>query len=326
MKKSITYLLILLYFTSFGQGKIDTIDSRCNTVIAIKGLNIRLKPDKNAKIIGKIPFGAQIKYLSNNSFGCDTISDYKSLNNRFLDTDRAYEFYGNWAKINYKGITGFVLDCYLFYSIVDEIERKKNDSFALLYPYSACYTNIYLPNKFNWYGMYRDKEGNYTLKKINISYFSVYNENFGGKDFGVSADDNNGLIVIIGSKDILSEGKRDCIDLITLKYGENRKYNESDMKLYGIEKIQINESGRDDYYVVKSGSKTQKLIVKINDEIDHYSFNEIKFIGDIDGDNKLDYILSFDGDVGYDVLFLSSKRKESKIVEPVAYFYGHYCC
>ena len=325
MRYIILILLILNSFITFGQIKTDTIESRCQTVIAIRGLNIRAKPDKTSKILGKVPFGEQIKYLSKQSFGSDTILDYKSLYSSYLVTNKEFKFVGNWAKINYKGTIGFVLDCYLFYDTKKDLKNDNNENFALLYPYSACYTNIYQPNKFNWYGMYRDKAGKYSLRKVNINYFSVYNENFGGKDFGVAADNNNGLILIIGTKEILKEGERKCIDLVSMKFDNDRTYNEDEMKLYGIEKVNVTKDNPVGYYVIKSGSKVQEIKITVKGR-EAYPINQIEFIGDIDGDNKLDYILSSEAEEGYNVLFLSSMKKKNNIVEPVAYFYTCYCC
>jgi len=327
MKKLIALALILTQqYLVFGQEPKNTIALQCTTVIAVNGLNIREKPSKNSRIIDKIPFGEKIKYLSKYSFGIETIKDYPNVGNCLYKKKDTYIFIGNWVKVIYKEKIGFVLDAYLFYDKqADYVKSENNQEYALLYSYNACYANIYTPSKFIWYGLFKDKNGSFLLKKVNINYFSTIDKEFDRKNFGVSVGNDNGLLLIIGSKKPLKEGLRKCIDLNKMREDNNNEFDEKKLKDYGIEKETIKEQFGFHYqYRVNKGKKTQILSSVYGKE--DYGFTHIEFIGDIDGDNEMDYILGTDAEQGYDILFLSSEKKAGNIVEPVAYFYNCYCC
>jgi hypothetical protein len=78
-------------------------------------------------------------------------------------------------------------------------------------------------------------------------------------------------------------------------------------------------------FIVKDDDKSQTFSKYFTGNRQYY-FTNIDFIGDIDGDDKMDYILCTEGEQGYNVLFLSSEKKENNLVEPVAHFYTCYCC
>jgi hypothetical protein len=322
-------LSILLIFTFIGhsisaQEQRDTIHSKCTTVIAVGGLNIRAKPDKMSKVLGKIPFGGNVKYLSKYAFATDTIRDYPQLYSQYKGAGD-FLFTGRWAKIKYKNIVGYVLDTYLYYDDqVDEALKMDSGNYAVLYPYTACYTNMYTPTEFHWYGMYKNKKSTFFFKKVKINYFSKENDAFGGKDFGVSAGNDQGLMVIVGSKKPMKEGPRNAVDINEMRL-ENPNI-EAQMKIYGIEKVYPQKNKPDLYeYVIKANNTSQQLALLIPNR-KGYPFTAIQFIGDIDGDGKLDYILENEGEMGHKVLFLTSEKKGTDIVAPVAVCYTYYCC
>ena len=53
---------------------------------------------------------------------------------------------------------------------------------------------------------------------------------------------------------------------------------------------------------------------------------EIKFVGDLDGDLKDDYIIHFGDKTGIVLLYLTSKAKSGNLIEKVAIFFASYCC
>jgi uncharacterized protein YgiM (DUF1202 family) len=294
----------------------NEINLEHTNVIAVNGLSIREKPDKNSKIIDKIPFGGKIKYLSKSSFGVETIKDYPKLGSGYKE-GKNFEFIGKWVKISYNGKTGYALNAYLY----DDKPTHKGDNreYAILYSYYSCYSNIYTPSKFNWYGLFKEKNGSFFLKKVNINYFSSENNNF-----GVSVGNDEGLLVIIGSKKLMKEGQRNCVDLYKMQMEET--FDENKLKGYGIERQSNNEGYSK--FIVKNGinKQTLNLYTEEEEKEKEHGLSSIQFIGDIDGDNIMDYIINSDEESGFDVLFLSSEKKSNNIVEPVAYFYSGYCC
>lgn len=71
-------------------------------VLAARGLDIKSSAEKNSEIIGRIPYGEEIS-IDKNTTG-NSIYEGEILNERL---------YGNWHRINYNGINGYVLDTYL---------------------------------------------------------------------------------------------------------------------------------------------------------------------------------------------------------------------
>ena len=311
----------------YAQALSDTLETQCTTVIAVNGLNIREKPNRQAKLIGKIPFGQKIKYLSKYAFGVDTIRDFPHIGGVRKHRAEKDELIGKWAKISCKGKIGYVNDAYLFYdqesNALKEADRR---DYALLYSYHACFTNIYTPSKFLWYGLFQADNGQFYLRKVKINYFSVPEEEFGGKDFGASLGDDRGLVAIIGSKKPMKEGQRTCIDLDKLRNAKDQELDTIQLKKYGIERLTGPAAKQyDPEYLVRSGNQTQLLTAKPDGKT-RATLSQILFIGDIDGDQKIDYILSTDAESGHHILFLSTERKGSHLVEPVAYFFVCYCC
>jgi len=327
LKNLIFFLLFISHFKTFGQAQNTTIDTRSNTVIAVSGLNIREKPDKHAKVVGKIPFGHQILYQSNQSFGVDTIKDYQDIFDDYVNNapKQRYHFTGNWVKISYKGTTGFVLQTYLLENKeVERIKKFDTNEYALLFPYSSCYINFYTPNKFNWYGIYSNGEGKFELKKINISYFTTDDGLILTRGFGVAAENNKGLVAIIGSKKALKQSIKNCFTDSYYSYKRDTSIINK-LKKYGVEPNYSKKSNHIQGFKITSANKSQ--IIDYQDINGNEQVPElVKFIGDLDGDDKLDYIFDTGDKGGYLILYLSSKRKGNKLVEAVAFFYRQFCC
>ena len=127
-------LLLQLSFPAFAQvysgikGELE-VRASANMVIANGGLRLREQPGKKSKIITTLPFGTEVTYVSNQSFGTDSIL----VNDTYI--------YGSWVKVKSQKQTGYVLDIYLDYwekhrSIADE---TVNEQFVLLLPLSLIH-------------------------------------------------------------------------------------------------------------------------------------------------------------------------------------------
>lgn len=77
------------------------VNTQANRVIANGGLRLREQPGKKSKIITTLPFGTDVVYVSQQSFGTDSIL----VNDTYI--------YGSWVKVNSQKQTGYVLDIYL---------------------------------------------------------------------------------------------------------------------------------------------------------------------------------------------------------------------
>lgn len=92
MKKMI--LLLLLFFTI----KL-TAQERTMYVVAKTGLNIREKPEVNAKVLDKIPYATKIVWQESGENAKKIITEGLT---------------GYWRKVTYNDKTGYIIDSYLF--------------------------------------------------------------------------------------------------------------------------------------------------------------------------------------------------------------------
>lgn len=321
-----TFCLIIFSFyilSILGQERNEILPD-LNKVIAVNGLNIREKPNKNSKILGKIPFGEKIKYESNKLFGRDSIKEYKDLFKYDNNNEEDFVFESKWVKIRYKSIVGYILESYLYFDIKynNDFDNEYTNDYALLYPSISCNPNLKNPFDYNWYGFYKNSDNTYSLKKIKINFFSNYDNGMEVQNFGICAENNKGLKLIIGSKKTMIEGFREYIDLTY--NSENILDNKKNqiIKNLGFEFNKKN-SLEIEIYLNKDGKK-QLLHNKSQNR--NLLFEIIEFVGDVDGDGQLDYILGKYGETGQSTLFLSSEAKNNNIVEPVADFKFSYCC
>lgn len=93
MKQLLLIAMLAISQLTFGQ-KTDVL------YVAIKsGLNLREKPDVNAKVLDKIPYATKVNFLDNNEE---------------LITIKTEGLIGYWRKVNYNNKTGYIVDSYLF--------------------------------------------------------------------------------------------------------------------------------------------------------------------------------------------------------------------
>ena len=72
---------------------------------------------------------------------------------------------------------------------------------------------------------------------------------------------------------------------------------------------------------LKQGSKKQLL----NEPALDFP-TAIAFAGDLDGDNKDDYIIHYGDKAGVMILYLTSQAKTGELIRRVAVFYASWCC
>jgi hypothetical protein len=110
-----------------------------------------------------------------------------------------------------------------------------------------------------------------------------------------------------------------CADSLVIKM---RNYIELKDEIYfkkcgiHLEKIKEN-NGYLRLAVILPNGKYQWLDLP-NNKNEFYHYNTISWIGDLDGDGKLDYILNFNGIGGFQDLYLSSVAEKGNAVKLVA--------
>ncbi|MFN8338963.1 MAG: SH3 domain-containing protein [Saprospiraceae bacterium] len=292
----------------------EDIDIKANYVIA-SALRLRDSPNKNAKILTTIPFGSHIEYLTNQCYNKDTtlISIYNDY----------YMVVGSWVYVKYKNFKGFVLNSYLSYYNKPIPEPKDlNNEYLVLFPGCDCDFNIHNVTKWNFYGFYKTEKDSLNIRKIKINYISD-NEDY-TCPLILYTEDNLNLEFIIGAKgEMLKDKSMIFSKSVEILYSENEKQLAKELQNVGLSLIDHSSNSRDDYFelIYSDENKKQKL------NLNGFDFpTRIKFIGDIDEDNKNDFIITFGEKSSRTILFLSSQARENHLLKMVSIFFSSYCC
>lgn len=324
--KNILIFLFLVYIPLAAHLQTHEIDPERNVIISTNGMNLREFPNRGSKVLTAIPFGEKVVILNQKSFGTETIGYYPGYGYHNSETRKlkTIPVKGDWVKVSYNGLTGFVFGAYLGYTAPSK-KRVKNDvntDFVLLYSGFSCYYNIYDKSQFHWYGLYKRKTG-YELKKISISYFYDDYSKEGLTPFGTMTNDNIDLSLIIGSRLTMKEGNVDGTDFPD----QNHNFKiatQNNYELLNKLSMELIDSPYDEYHpLLKLIRGIKEQILNIEDSPTLYS---IDWMGDLDRDGKPDYILNYGEKLTLTVLYLSSQASGAQIVKPVAVYYSGYCC
>jgi hypothetical protein len=318
MKKYIIFYLILLDLNVSLAQNIQ-VDTNATIVIANGGLNLRSEPSKKSQKITNIPFGSTIKYISDTSFNIDSIFIRHS---HIRDSELIK---GNWVKVEYNKMKGYVLDIYLYHKpyYKDRFNNKYDNDFILLYPGCGCDPeNVHNPNGWKWFGYFEEGEGKYRVEEISISYYSTKVIHC---DLIISASKNENLSFIIGSKNgRLSKEKVVLGKSIRLSSNDtNNPVKKSDLDNASVELIENKDAETwkpSELYLIR-GKKRQLL-----NKPEYFIPYEIRFKGDLDGDLKDDYIIHYGDTAGIVILYLTTKAKPGNLIEQVAMLFSSYCC
>ena len=307
-------LLLQLSFPAFAQvysgikGKLE-VRASANMVIANGGLRLRKQPGKKSKIITTLPFGTEVTYVSNQSFGTDSIL----VNDTYI--------YGNWVKVKSQKQTGYVLDIYL-----DRWEKQGflanehiNEQFVLLFPGCDCNTeNIYDPGQWKWYGYFKNENGQFTVETVDISYYRTQEYTC---DLLINASKIKNLEFVIGTKGPHPGKKAGAfVSEVSLKSYPNSPVDPKAIRDLSLE-LEVADNGySNQLYLVKDNQK--QLLSR--PDFDYPA--RVVFAGDIDGDGITDYVICY-GDKGAIIgLYLSGQAQKGDLIRLVSFYYGGYCC
>ncbi|MEE9440202.1 MAG: SH3 domain-containing protein [Saprospiraceae bacterium] len=99
IKKAIALLLMFtFYFQMWGNNEPQFLEGTQVYVVAQSGLTLRAKPNIRARSLGVIDFGSQLIVL-------DQVDSLKTLKINWVD--------GQWIKVDYEGLVGYMFDGYL---------------------------------------------------------------------------------------------------------------------------------------------------------------------------------------------------------------------
>ena len=294
----------------------ESMDLRGNyIVISTDGLNMRICPGLESNIMEKIPFGARVEVIVQESFGIDTIGAHAFKLN---PSKELYEskIIGNWVEIKYQDEIGYLFDAYLhkYPRKVNDIsyiqEQGLNGEYVILFPGSWCNYNFWYDPEFEWLGCYQ-KGASFQLKEVELSFFKDWDGEY--NDIAISTKDNKDLLFILGSKSKITSGE------LKGKYNGDwwsKNFNDYD-------NIEFQEGKACNSLVLTKEKKEHAFYADCED---YYSPSGVIWKGDIDQDGFHDYIIHYGEKSGKTYFYLSSEAEENELVKAVAVFFSGYCC
>lgn len=230
-------------------------------------------------------------------------------------------------------LSGYVFSAYLIYG---DLSRNRehiiDEKYALNFPGRECIVNYHVDSAIKWYGIY-EEDRNYFLKPIVLKYKMEYGTN-NMTPFVTYAKRNKGLITCFGTTEKkiskkIENSKSDIV--IDYEYTDSPTPFAIQMKTRDILKawnLELKKSSDTQFELyVKAQGKKQKLdLSEVNLEDSWPSV--IRFVGDLDQDGKLDYMVEYISMLsrGTTVLYLSGAAKDDELVRAVAKYQRGVCC
>lgn len=295
---------------------------------------MRSAPSLDSDVIQKVPYGTKVTLMDNKSFGLDTITTIKT-------ETQEHQITGHWVLAKHKGKTGYLISSYLkvdptkwrIYDLLGKKATEYNNEYKILRPGFDCGYNFVEKSNYNWYGLYATD----TTSWVEPISFEFVNRINSMTDHGIVAVKDKDLLYIIGSKKKLNSQSH-----ISKKGAGKITYPESE--IYYQEKCDTEQRFSPYFKTVFTKNWVENYckpynVLTINkedqsQEISPESFTpsmwikRVEYIGDIDGDQREDYIIYQTNEKSYMfMLYLSSERnKENPLLKLVAYYSGGPCC
>ena len=346
-------ILLIFWFTS------PLLAQLPYTVIAASGLKLRATPDPNGKVLAVAPFGAQViadttVKQDNERFSIqpkarrDTIgifNQYTAWNGTAMETYRQQHI-GYWWSVRYKGKTG-----YMFSGFLANKEELGTDYYPDLNEQwrvmatggNACAsTHVDLKKAWFWYGLFRTSGGKYELRAVQLRYVVAdYSYEQGHFDLLqreliiLAADVAEQPLFLIGKRekwrertDISGDEAYPVAGKVSKFLGQADTPNAALLRSYGV----IVEKSSDVHYpnyflsLGDQQGKRQKLILHYPGRDYSQPPSELLWTGDLDGDGRNDYLLNAPGEIGANMLYLSTQAKKGEMAGLVAVMWHWYCC
>lgn len=321
-------------------------------VVSDNGLKLRETPGKTGRVLAAAPFGAEVQVLVDPNTGDDEMQfDPPALrdsvgmifSSRF--SDNPFPHIGYWWPVQYSGKKGYMFSGFLADSeMVHSGYPELNDQFRLraIGGNASASNNPEFDPDWYWYCLFREKNGQFGLKKVTPRYAVADYTNFKGeyeliaRELIIRTDQAQDPVWIIGSRKPWKEQHRiQGVDLEAspqAQYSDNQgTLNAAFLKKYGLE-VERMEGGYEQNiqaWFMTSKSGLRQVVDPLSIEYSYTMYlypNALAWAGDLDGDDKLDYIFRADGEIGYYVLYLSTLAAKGEVARPAAVLWQWYGC
>lgn len=349
MKSACLFVLCFLTLSdaSFSQ--------RTFTVISNNGLKLREKPDRNGRVLAVAPFGAKVTVLTKEKGNYGKVEydpparrDTIGLLFPTRYNSRQAGHAGYWWKVRYSGKSGYMFSGFLADSALlhNSSREELNNQFRLRTTEgnAGATNNPEFDYGWHWYGLFQQPDSQFAVKKVNPRYAV---EDFTGADgtynyysraIVIQTDPPESPVYIIGTRNAWKErtginGFHQLNDPQVQFLPNSGELDPVFMKKHGIEvaREKILVEGRWpierwEWYILGEGGRRQRAApLKVYDDYEA-PLSYLVWAGDLDGDGKTDYIFSAMGEMGYEVLYLSTQLGNGAIAKPAAVLWSWYTC
>ena len=331
------------------------------TIIASSGLKLRSTPDQRGKVLAVAPFGARVTVKNKSSSRPNGKGNYYVPEARrdTIGILREYTYHdgkktvnvkephiGYWFSVEYDGKSGYMFSGFLMWNgLENERYANPNDTWRVQYAGGNA-ANSALPDlhkRWNWYGLFRQPDGKYALRAVQLQYavadYRNENEEGGVLDteiltqvVGVAEQP----LFLIGHIGKLTERSNISGDYAYEKQGESKFMSgytlpkEDLLRPYDITIQKHSAENEWDYSVFLSNASGKKQEIRLpnlkdsaNERVSPF---ELQWVGDLDGDGRYDYLCNMGDKWGGIMLYLSSQAKSGEAAGLVAVLWHWSIC
>ncbi|MDX1910218.1 MAG: SH3 domain-containing protein [Saprospiraceae bacterium] len=341
--------LFILFFTGAIWAQNNAV------VIATGGLKLRATPGQSGKTLALAPFGARVQVLTldKGEYGqvqYDPPARRDTIGVIFPShsTGTSRPHVGYWLKVRYAGKTGFMFSGFLADPAwFGQYGRKElNNQFRLRTTdgNAGASNDPEFDPGWNWYAVYESSEGKFDLKKVQLRYATEDftdgngNYNFYPSDVVIMTEPPVSPHFLIGTRKPWNE--RSDVPCFWWTSVVNKQhlpgfaeFNASLMSQYGVSEQVVTIQEKDQlprqitqWHLLGKNGERQEIVPLPPFTATLDSLFDLIFAGDLDGDGRLDYIFSSQGEMGYYVLYLSSQAHKGELARPAAVLWTWYTC
>lgn len=322
-------ITIAIIFLILQVGKTDDVSctkmDHKQRVISKNGLFIRSEPNIKSQSLFSVPFWGIVDV-------CWVEQGYDTINN----------IGGQWRKVKYQNVTGYMFDGYLTYSD-STVEKQKE--FRFMREGFICSLANFDP-ELNWYGLFETKSGD-SLIKVDVVIRKPNLDDHLELPTSIICETNLSHSIkskfLIGARNPLREGMVNCQSLEesiflypgqthSLFGGRNEEVFFNSIKIGAIgnviENIQVPRIENYGLQLVDpyNGYKSQDITEFFTYQGNYLNKQNIYWYGDIDGDKSVDIVFLFFGnELASFTMLLSSISNNDQFVIKVDEWIDGYC-
>lgn len=269
-------------------------------VVSPLGSSLHVEPNENSEVVRVVPFRDSVTILEH-PLSLEVIKRMR------VEYGKTF-----WIKIRAQKSEGYLLSSEV---VLSKIKNRKG-SVHLFFTHAGCINNYAYRSDFKYYAVIKN-DGQYILKKVQPEFFGLHEPweelAWDYYDIGISGDEKAEPLFIFGLDKLLKEGTIKPVELLSLETDKEKKIVLQDRKKL---------------HVAQSNNGIQlTFYTPVGNEIQVLNIFRLIWSGDLDGDDKIDFVYSKgNGELEGFAIALSSMANEQEEVKEVATFEIGLCC